>query len=148
MSVLKSENGKELLVDCYCGCCEGFRFRFDIDDDDQYCYMSVVNGAFYRDQGDTFLGILRKKLKKIWSIIRNKDYHYAEIVMSKTDYEIFRRHINEADPNPYKSEITYICDEKACPKGCLNSDCHHTTDITHAKNFKKIDVNKWMEDIQ
>lgn len=33
------------------------------------------------------------------------------------------------------SDILYICDRKAC-KRC-NPECHHTTDIKHAYNFKK-----------
>lgn len=33
------------------------------------------------------------------------------------------------------SEIFYICDRKACE--VCNDICHHTTDITHAKNFIK-----------
>ena len=33
--------------------------------------------------------------------------------------------------------IMYLCDRKACRGGCDNSDCHFTTDIKHAVNFKK-----------
>ena len=33
-------------------------------------------------------------------------------------------------------DILYICDRKAC-KICCNPECHHTTDINHAYNFKK-----------
>lgn len=44
-----------------------------------------------------------------------------------------------------EKDVAYICDRRYCPKGCLNPDCRHTKDITHAKNFKKVDENKWME---
>ena len=95
MAVLKNGDGTELLVDCSCGCNDGYRFRIDKDDFDYYCFMSYTNGAFYRDQDDTFWRVLRKKLKKIWAIIRNKDYYYGEVVMTKSDFEEFRKYINE-----------------------------------------------------
>lgn len=97
MAVLKNSDGTELLVDCSCGCNDGFRFRIDKMDYDYYCFMSYTNGAFYRDQEDTFWRVLRKKLKKIWAIIRNKDYYYGEVVMTKDDFEEFRKYINAVE---------------------------------------------------
>lgn len=94
MAVLKNTNGNELLVDCNCGCDTGIRFRIDRDDFDMYCFMSYTNGNFYTEQGMTVWGILCKKLQKIWAIIRNKDYYYSEIVLSKDDFETFREYVN------------------------------------------------------
>lgn len=34
-----------------------------------------------------------------------------------------------------KVDIFYICDRKACVN--CSPECFHTTDISHAKNFKK-----------
>lgn len=95
MAVLKNVDGTEMLVDCCCGCDAGIRFRVDKNDFDYYCFMSYTNGKFYRDQGDTLFGVLSKKLKKIWAIIRNKDFYYAEVVMTKDDFEEFKKYINE-----------------------------------------------------
>lgn len=94
MAVLKNKDGTELLVDCCCGCNEGIRFRVDKNDFDYYCFMSYTNGNFYREQGDTFWRVLSKKLEKIWAIIRNKDFYYSEVVMTKDEFDEFREYIN------------------------------------------------------
>ena len=98
MAVLKNVSGNELLVDCCCGCDEGIRLRIDpFDDNDysHYCFLSYTNGSFYREQSDTIFAVIYKKLKKIWAIIRNKDFYYAEITMTKDDFEEFKKYINE-----------------------------------------------------
>lgn len=51
---------------------------------------------------------------------------------SKTDRYLY---IGETTKRPEKSHILYECDGMACKKPC-SKECHHTTDITHAKNFK------------
>lgn len=96
MAVLKSKDGTELLVDCYCGCNDGIRFRVDkFDEDaDYYCFMSYINGNWYRDQNNTMWKVLCKKLRKIWTIIRNKDFYYAEVIMNKAEFDEFREYIN------------------------------------------------------
>lgn len=98
MAVLKSKDGKELLVDCCCGCNDGVRFVIDkFEDFDYYCFMSYTNGSFYRDQDDKLWRVLCKKLKKILAIIRNKDYYYAEVTMTKDDFNTFREYINSIE---------------------------------------------------
>ena len=94
MSVLKNKDGTELLVDCQCGCDEGIRFRIDKEDFDYYCFMSYTNGKFYAEQGETFWWVFYKKLKKIWAIIRNKDFYYSEFTMTKDEFEEFKEYIN------------------------------------------------------
>ena len=94
MAVLKSKNNNEILIDCNCGCDTGVRFRIDRYDSDYYCIMTYTNGSFYRDQDDTLLKVLRKKLKKILAIIRNKDLYYADIMMTKDEFDEFREYIN------------------------------------------------------
>lgn len=44
-----------------------------------------------------------------------------------------------------KIEVAYLCDQKACEAGSDCSICHHTLDIRHAKNFRKMDKGKYME---
>lgn len=94
MALLKSKDGAELYLDCGCGCDEGIRFRIDKEDYDYYCIMTYTNGQFYREQDDTMWKVLYKKLKKIWAIIRNKDFYYAEIVINKRDFCEFKDYIN------------------------------------------------------
>lgn len=37
------------------------------------------------------------------------------------------------------SEILYICDKHACGDVCPNNMCEHTSDVTHAVNFMRVD---------
>lgn len=87
MAVMKSKDGNNLIVDCSCGCDEGLRIRMDKFDDETYSILTYTNGNFYRDQNEKFFRTLGKKLKKIWRIIRNKDYYYSEICMTKADFQ-------------------------------------------------------------
>ena len=91
MAVLKNKDGKELYIDCCCGCDEGIRFRIDKTDDfDYYCFMTYTNGQY----DGTMWDVLCKKLKKIWAIIRNKDFYYSDVIMTKDEFEEFREYIN------------------------------------------------------
>ena len=84
MSVLMSEDKKELIVTCKCGCQDGIFIKVDDDDKDTDCYAIVeyTNGKWYREQGDKIFRVIGRKLKKILAIIRNKDYYYSEIIWS------------------------------------------------------------------
>ena len=96
MAVLKNKDGTELYIDCNCGCDDGIRFKFDkfSDDLDYYCVMTYTNGNYYRGYSETMLRVFCEKLKKIWSIVRNKDYYYSEIIMTKAEFDEFREYIN------------------------------------------------------
>lgn len=94
MAVLRNKDNTELLVDCCCGCDEGIRFRIDKEDFDYYCFMTYTNGLFYGEQDSKPWRVFCKKLKKIWAIIRNKDFYYAEVVMTKAQFDEFKSHIN------------------------------------------------------
>ena len=92
MAIMKSKDGKNLVVDCDCGCDEGFRIRVK-EDYDSFVFLSYLNGNFYRDQNEKFWRVFCKKCKKIWRIIRNKDYMYSEIIMNKNDFKEFQEYI-------------------------------------------------------
>ena len=38
-------------------------------------------------------------------------------------------------------DIFYICDKRACGDVCPNRMCEHTSDVTHAVNFMRVDSN-------
>lgn len=98
MSIFKSvNNGTGIIVTCDCGCDEGLRFKVDKLNPDCYCIMTYTNGAFYREQNDTVWKGISKKLKKIWAIIRNKDYYYSEIIMTKEEFDDFRKYLIMVD---------------------------------------------------
>ena len=94
MSVLISKDKKDLLIDCYCGCSSGIHFRIDTEDPDMYMIMSYVNSNWYKDQ-TTGWGRFKDKIKKICCILRNKEYRYAEQVITKEGFEQFREYINQ-----------------------------------------------------
>ena len=98
MAVLKSDNGRDFYIDCGCGCDTGIRFTIYKDpehDDYKYCMMTYTNGAFYTEQNESFWIALKKKLKKIWAIIRNKDFYYSDIYMTKTEFKTFVNYMND-----------------------------------------------------
>lgn len=39
-------------------------------------------------------------------------------------------------PPLFGRKTFYLCDGKACGDFCPNPNCYHTTDVTHAKNFR------------
>ena len=90
MATLKSKDGKHLYIDCMCGCDDGIKFVINKYDDDYYCFMTYTSGNFYSEQRR----IWRNKLKKIWAIIRNKDFYYSEVIMTKDDFTEFKEYIN------------------------------------------------------
>ena len=97
MATLKNKDGTELYIDCCDGCGEGIRFQIDKEYFDYYCFMAYTNGNFYREQDDTMWNVFCKKLKKIWAIIRNKDFYYSEVIMTKADFDEFREYINSVE---------------------------------------------------
>lgn len=93
MAILKSQNNKELIISCRCGCDEGIHVKIDESYGD-YAYQAFTNGNFYMEQHGMF-GVLKAKLKKIWTIIRNKDYYYSDIIMSKEEFQEFKEWVNQ-----------------------------------------------------
>ena len=87
MAVLKTEDGKELILTCRCGCDDGIHFKIDKDFED-YMYMTYTNG------NNGFFRTLGRKLQKIFAILFNQDYYYASAIFSKEDFEAFREYIN------------------------------------------------------
>lgn len=95
MAVMKSRDDKNYMIVCCCGCDEGIRFEVDRRDDlGMYFIMTYTNGSFYREQGNTLWKVFRNKLKKIWAIVRNKDYYYSEVCMTKEEFNEFREYID------------------------------------------------------
>lgn len=91
MSVFKSLDGNELILSCKCGCDEGIRVKAEADSDDgSIWYQTYLSGNWYKEQGH-FL----KKIKKIWAIIRNKDFYYSEIMLDEQDWKAYKEWINE-----------------------------------------------------
>lgn len=94
MSLLLSEDKTELIHTCNCGCEDAIHIRMDVWDKDSYAIQTYLNGNWYRYQRSGF-DLFKLKIKKIWRIIRNKDHHYSEIIMTKDDFEKYKEFINQ-----------------------------------------------------
>jgi hypothetical protein len=90
MAVFKNFKDDELIVSCKCGCDEGIHFKIYDYKDGDYAFLTYTNGNFYTQQRTPFF----EKLKKIWAIIRNKDFYYSDIVFTKDDFNKFKEWIN------------------------------------------------------
>ena len=96
MSVLFSEDHTELIVSCMCGCDDMIHIK--IDNDEKYdciAFVTYLNSNWYREQEDTVWGVIKRKLQKIWRIIRGKDHYYSEILMNRDDFNVFKEYINQ-----------------------------------------------------
>lgn len=91
MAVLKSLEGDEIVISCKCGCDEGIRIRTGRDaDDGEIYYQTYLSGKWYKEQAG-----LIEKIRKIWAIIRNKDFYYSEIVLSEEEWSMYKEWVNK-----------------------------------------------------
>lgn len=94
---MTNKDRTESILTCKCGCDDGIRLAISKDDDNHFAYLSYFNGAFYQDQDDTILRVIRKKWNKIKAVLFNKDFYYAEIVMNRNDFEEFKEFVNNVE---------------------------------------------------
>lgn len=95
MAVLTSKDEKDLIVTCSCGCEDSVHLCIVRWSEDDYAFMMFMNGSFSSEQDKTFWKVFKEKVKKIWAIIRNKDFYYHDIRMNKEDFETFKEYINK-----------------------------------------------------
>lgn len=96
MAVFFNKDKSELIVSCMCGCDESMHIKVNTEYD-SFAYMSYLNGNFYSEQNKSIFGVIKEKAKKIWAIIRNKDFYYSDIIMSKEDWKEFKEFVNSYD---------------------------------------------------
>ena len=97
MAVMISEDKKDLIVTCKCGCQDAIHIKIDDEDKDAdyYAIQTYMNANWYRAEDDRVFRNIGRKLKKIWAIIRNKDYYYSDVLMSCEDFKRFKKYINQ-----------------------------------------------------
>lgn len=98
MYILINKEKTDLIINCDCGCEACYHFRIEKDGiggEQSYCFCTVLSGNWYTDQDDNFLTVWGKKLRKFWAILRNKDYYYADVTMSKKDFKEFKQWVGE-----------------------------------------------------
>lgn len=84
-------------ISCACGCDEAITFRIVTpcdEKDTDYAFITYSRGSFYAEQ-NTFWDKICKKLSRIWAIIRNKDYYYSDIILTKEDFTQFVDYLND-----------------------------------------------------
>lgn len=74
MAVMISEDKKDLIITCKCGCQDAIHIKIDDEDKDSdyYAIQTYMNGNWYRDQNDRIFRTIGRKLKKIWLLFEIK----------------------------------------------------------------------------
>ena len=88
----KDKNKEGCGLYCSCGCNKGVVFKADTDDSG--CTLALVSDIFHMHT-DTGLTRFKKKCKRIWNIIRNKEYIYFDICIAPDDLEEFKKFVAE-----------------------------------------------------
>ena len=96
MAVYMTKDKKGLITTCKCGCGESFHIVIDdtTKDDDYYAFLSFMKNDYDTEYYKNPLRALRVKLKKVWCIIIGKDYYYSDTVMTRKDFEVLRKYVN------------------------------------------------------
>ena len=88
-------NGKDTAdykaIFCNCGCHNGIVMKAKKDDDFGLS-INLVSDDFYTRQSGVFR-IMKEKIKRIWCILRNKEYCYFNICMSNEDLIEFKEFV-------------------------------------------------------
>ena len=97
MSVFMSKDKKELIVTCNCKCGQSFHITVDDEDRDSdiMFYLCYMKNNFDTEYDMNPWRAFKIKMKKIWFIIRGKDYCYSDTVMTKADFEEFKQFVNQ-----------------------------------------------------
>ncbi len=97
MSVLMTKDKKELIVTCNCGCGQSYSLIVDDDlkTDELYAFLCFMKCNFDTEYDKNPWRAFKIKLKKIWYIIKGRDYCYSDTVMTREDFEEFKRYVNQ-----------------------------------------------------
>lgn len=80
----------EYVTFCECGCRNGVVLKFDNEDDD--LSVQLVSDNFYTMQNKGKVS-LKEKIKRIWCIIRDKEYCYFDILIGKNEIQKFKEFV-------------------------------------------------------
>ncbi len=97
MSVFMTKDKKELIITCNCRCGQAFSLIIDdeMKDDDFYGFLCFMKNDFDTEYDKNPWRAFKIKIKKIWFIIRGKDYCYSDTLMSRDDFEEFKNYVNQ-----------------------------------------------------
>lgn len=83
-------NNNKYSTFCKCGCGNGVILKFDNEDDE--LSVQLVSDNFYSIQNKGKMSI-KEKLKRIWYIVRGKEYCYFNILIDKNELHEFKEFI-------------------------------------------------------
>lgn len=91
MSVLTNKDKNEIVITCSCGCKNGVHLevRKSDDKDDDIAFLSLVSDKFYSEQ-ENFFRRFAEKIRRIWYVLRNKEYTYFEVCLKEKDIQEFK----------------------------------------------------------
>ncbi len=95
MSVFLTEDKKEIIITCKCGCEQAFHIAMmdDWKDLDYYSFMCFMRANYDTEYSLGPWRAFKVKIKKIWSILIGKDYCYSDILMSSEDLKKLKEYI-------------------------------------------------------
>ncbi len=88
---MENNNDKTYGIYCQCGCNNGVVLKAE-DDIGFGCEMMLVSDTYYLMQ-KTVWTRFKEKCKRIWCILRNKEYCYFSIYMAKDDLQEFKKFV-------------------------------------------------------
>lgn len=80
----------EFVTFCKCGCRNGIVLKADNEDND--LSLQIVSDNFYTMQNKGEMTI-KEKIKRIWYIIRGKEYCYFDILIDKDELQEFKEFV-------------------------------------------------------
>lgn len=96
MSVFFTKDKQELIVTCNCGCEEAFHLKVNQDEeDDFYSVLYFMKSNFDTEYAASPWWAFKIKMRKIWCILRNKDYYYSDVILTKADFEELKRYLEQ-----------------------------------------------------
>lgn len=76
---------------CKCGCGNGIIIKAD-DDKDWGVSLQLVSDNFYTNQKNIHT-MIKEKWKRLWSVLRNKEYCYFDILIEPSELKEFKEFV-------------------------------------------------------
>lgn len=80
----------EFITFCKCGCGNGIVLK--ADNEDEEVSLQIVSDNFYSMQNKGKMSI-KEKIKRIWCIIKGKEYCYFDILIEKDELQEFKEFV-------------------------------------------------------
>jgi hypothetical protein len=97
MSVLMTKDKKEIVITCDCKCGQTFSISIDdtMEEDGYYAFLCFMKNNMDTEYDLNPWRAFKIKMKKLWYVIRGKDYFYSDTVMTREEFEVFKEYINQ-----------------------------------------------------